>query len=48
MGAAYWNGGYPSTYGTVPAAAAQGQYLQASGMGQWQPTYPANYQAAYG
>ncbi|KAK7463980.1 hypothetical protein BaRGS_00038020 [Batillaria attramentaria] len=49
MGTAYWNGGYPSTYGTMgAAAAAQGSYLQAGGMGQWQATYPPNYQAAYG
>lgn len=46
MQGAYWNGGgYPNTYSTtVGAAAAQQQYLQAGNMGQWQPTYPANYQ----
>ena len=39
---AYWNGGgYHNTYN--PAAAAQQQYMQPGNMGQWQPTYPANY-----
>ncbi|XP_070210914.1 nucleolysin TIAR-like [Littorina saxatilis] len=47
MQGAYWNGAaYQNTYGSaVGAAAAQQQYLQQAGnMGQWQPTYPANYQ----
>ena len=44
MQGAYYGGAYPNTYSTVGAAAAQQQYLQAGNMGQWQPTYPANYQ----
>ncbi|XP_076436961.1 cytotoxic granule associated RNA binding protein TIA1-like isoform X2 [Babylonia areolata] len=46
MQGAYWNGaGYPNAYApAVGAATAQQQFIQPSGMSQWQPTYPANYQ----
>eukprot|EP00745_Piridium_sociabile_P025110 TRINITY_DN39770_c0_g1_i3.p1 TRINITY_DN39770_c0_g1~~TRINITY_DN39770_c0_g1_i3.p1 ORF type:complete len:337 (-),score=65.39 TRINITY_DN39770_c0_g1_i3:317-1327(-) len=48
QGATYWNGGaaYPNAYtpAAVGAATAQQQFIQPSNMGQWQPTYPANYQ----
>ncbi|KAL8592134.1 hypothetical protein ACOMHN_033505 [Nucella lapillus] len=47
QGATYWNGGaYSNAYAPAvgAATAAQQQFIQPSNMGQWQPTYPGNYQ----